>query len=138
MCCHAVLDPVLGKSTVKRGKAVIMKIGDAEVEVDPKFRLYLQTKLSNPHYKPEIAAQTTLMNFCVTEKGLEDQLLAQVVDHERPDLQVGSLPDGALLGGSISTLFGVHQQHTAFTAKSSHGACSEQMVGHFMANSCTP
>jgi hypothetical protein len=38
----AVLDPVLGKSTVKRGKAVIMKIGDAEVEVDPKFRLYLQ------------------------------------------------------------------------------------------------
>jgi hypothetical protein len=33
---------VLGKSTVKRGKAVIMKIGDAEVEVDPKFRLYLQ------------------------------------------------------------------------------------------------
>lgn len=41
-CRPAVLDPVLGKSTVKRGKAVIMKIGDAEVEVDPKFRLYLQ------------------------------------------------------------------------------------------------
>lgn len=31
--------------------------------------------------------QTTLVNFCVTEKGLEDQLLAQVVEHERPDLQ---------------------------------------------------
>jgi formate hydrogenlyase subunit 6/NADH:ubiquinone oxidoreductase subunit I len=41
-CDPAVLDPVIGKSTVKRGKAVIMKIGDAEVEVDPKFRLYLQ------------------------------------------------------------------------------------------------
>ncbi len=63
------------------------QIGDAEVEYDPNFRLYLQTKLSNPHYKPEIAAQTTLVNFCVTEKGLEDQLLALVVDHERPDLQ---------------------------------------------------
>ncbi|KAF5834390.1 hypothetical protein DUNSADRAFT_8976 [Dunaliella salina] len=58
-----------------------------QVEYDNKFRLYLQTKLSNPHYKPEIAAQTTLVNFCVTEKGLEDQLLALVVDHERPDLQ---------------------------------------------------
>ena len=34
-----------------------------------------------------MAAQTTLVNFCVTEKGLEDQLLALVVDHERPDLQ---------------------------------------------------
>lgn len=64
-----------------------MIIGDNEVEYDSNFRLYLQTKLSNPHYKPEIAAQTTLLNFCVTEKGLEDQLLALVVDHERPDLQ---------------------------------------------------
>lgn len=64
-----------------------MMIGDTEVEYDSNFRLYLQTKLSNPHYKPEIAAQTTLLNFCVTEKGLEDQLLALVVDHERPDLQ---------------------------------------------------
>jgi len=39
-----------------------------QVEYDSRFRLYLQTKLSNPHYKPEIAAQTTLVNFCVTEK----------------------------------------------------------------------
>jgi dynein heavy chain len=57
------------------------------VEYNPRFRLYLQTKLANPHYKPEINAQTSLVNFCVTEKGLEDQLLASVVDHERPDLQ---------------------------------------------------
>ena len=28
---------------------------------DPKFQLYLQTKLSNPHYKPEIFAQCTLI-----------------------------------------------------------------------------
>ena len=50
-------------------------------------RLYLATKIANPHYRPEIAAQTTLVNFCVTEEGMEEQLLACVVDHERPDLQ---------------------------------------------------
>ncbi len=38
--------------------------------------MYLQTKLANPHFKPEVAAQTTLVNFCVTEVGLEEQLLA--------------------------------------------------------------
>jgi len=83
----AVMDPVVGKMTIRRGRNVVIKIGDNEVEYNPEFRLYLQTKLANPHYKPEIAAQTTLVNFCVTEKGLEDQLLALVVDHERQDLQ---------------------------------------------------
>lgn len=37
-----------------------------------------QTKLPNPHYKPEVAAQCTLVNFIATEKGLEDQLLSKV------------------------------------------------------------
>lgn len=50
-------------------------------------RLYLHTKLANPHYRPEVAAQTTLVNFCVTETGLEEQLLAAVVVHEQPVLQ---------------------------------------------------
>lgn len=47
----------------------------------------MQTKLANPHYKPEMQAQTTLINFTVTRDGLEDQLLAEVVKAERPDLE---------------------------------------------------
>eukprot|EP00741_Cyanophora_paradoxa_P005992 tig00000955_g5810.t1 len=83
----AVLEPVLSRSTIKKGRQVYIKLGDKEVEYDPNFRLYLQTKLPNPHYKPEIAAQCTLINFTVTEEGLEDQLLAMVVNKERPDLE---------------------------------------------------
>lgn len=58
-----------------------------QVEYNKNFRLFLHTKLSNPHYPPEIQAETTLINFTVTEKGLEDQLLALVVNKERPDLE---------------------------------------------------
>lgn len=43
--------------------------------------------MTNPHYKPEFQAQTTLINFTVTKSGLEDQLLAEVVKVERPDLE---------------------------------------------------
>lgn len=64
-----------------------IKIGDKEVEYNSNFRLILQTKLANPHYKPEMQAQTTLINFTVTRDGLEDQLLAEVVKAERPDLE---------------------------------------------------
>ena len=83
----AVLEPVLMRAVTKRGRSMVMKLGDKEVEFDPKFKLYLQTKLSNPHYKPEIAAQTTLINFMITVDGLQEQLLALVVNKERPDLE---------------------------------------------------
>lgn len=64
-----------------------IKVGDKECFFHPGFRLILHTKLASPHYKPEIQAQTTLINFTVTRDGLEDQLLAQVVNQERPDLE---------------------------------------------------
>ena len=56
------------------------------MEFHPDFRLYLHTKLSNPHYPPEIQAETTLINFTVTKAGLEDQMLVLVVGKERRDL----------------------------------------------------
>ncbi|KAM4823531.1 dynein axonemal heavy chain 17 [Urocitellus parryii] len=80
-----VLDPLLGRNTIKKGKFI--KIGDKEVEYHPNFRLILHTKYFNPHYKPEMQAQCTLINFLVTRDGLEDQLLAAVVAKERPDLE---------------------------------------------------
>eukprot|EP00903_Cladosiphon_okamuranus_P006208 g6103.t2 len=81
------LDPVLARAIYKKGRSLFLKLGGEEVEYDPGFQLYIQTKLSNPHYKPEIAAQCTLINFIATEKGLEDQLLAKVVGVERPELE---------------------------------------------------
>ena len=80
-----VLDPLLGRNTIKKGKFI--KIGDKEVDYHPNFRLILHTKLANPHYQPEMQAQCTLINFTVTRDGLEDQLLADVVRAERPDLE---------------------------------------------------
>lgn len=83
----AVLNPIITRSTFKKGRSLYVKLGDKDVEYNPKFRLVLHTKLSNPHYPPEIQAETTLINFTVTETGLEDQLLALTVNKERPDLE---------------------------------------------------
>jgi len=83
----AVLDPLLSRQFIKRGRTLMVKLGSEEVEVASSFKLYLQTKLINPHYKPETAAQCTIVNFIVTELGLEDQLLAMVVRVEKPELE---------------------------------------------------
>ena len=83
---EAVLNPVIQRATIKRGTRYFIKVGDKECDFHPNFRLFLHTKLSNPHYPPEIQAETTLINFTVTMAGLEDQLLNLVVEKERPDL----------------------------------------------------
>jgi len=83
---EAVLQPVICRNTIKRGGVKVMKLGDKEIPYSPKFKLFLQTKLSNPHYPPEVQAECTIINFTVTEQGLEEQLLFLVVRLERPDL----------------------------------------------------
>jgi len=82
----AVIQPVYSRAVIKKGRTRYIKMGDKELTLHANFNLFLHTKLSNPHYPPEIQAECTLINFTVTESGLEDQLLALVVKKERPDL----------------------------------------------------
>ncbi|XP_072930463.1 dynein axonemal heavy chain 6 isoform X2 [Epargyreus clarus] len=84
---EATLSPVLLKQTFLQAGRLLIHLGDSDIEYDTNFRLYLTTKLANPHYLPEICIQVTLVNFTVTLSGLEDQLLADVVRLERPDLE---------------------------------------------------
>lgn len=94
----ASLGPVLSRSIFKRGRSLYLKLGEEEIEYDAAFQLYLQTNLSNPHFRPEVAAQCTIINFIATEGGLEEQLLAKVVELERKDLEdrLSSLAQAAI------------------------------------------
>eukprot|EP00762_Andalucia_godoyi_P001076 ANDGO_01965.mRNA.1 Dynein-1-beta heavy chain len=81
------LEPLLMKQVFKQGQRLLIRLGDSDVDYDPNFRFYMTTKLQNPHYLPEVCIKVTLINFTVTRKGLEDQLLAEAVRKERPDLE---------------------------------------------------
>jgi dynein heavy chain, axonemal len=83
----AALEPVLLKQTFKSAGVLMVKLGDSSVEWSPHFRLYMTTKLRNPHYSPELCTKVALLNFMTTPEGLQDQLLGIVVAQERPDLE---------------------------------------------------
>ncbi|KOB72814.1 Dynein heavy chain 6, axonemal, partial [Operophtera brumata] len=76
---------------------LLIHLGDSDIEYDSNFRLYLTTKLANPHYLPEICIQVTLVNFTVTLSGLEDQLLAPDLEILRSELIVRINTDKATL-----------------------------------------
>lgn len=69
------LPPVPGR----QGNRTLIRIGDSDVDYSDSFKMYLTTKMPNPHYLPEVCIKVNVINFTVTMDGLEDQLLGQVL-----------------------------------------------------------
>ena len=82
------ISPVLAKPDWKvLRKCPVVKMGDQEIEYHKDFRLYMTTKMPNPHYTPAICIKVLVINFTVTTAGLQEQLLGDVVRNERPELE---------------------------------------------------
>ncbi len=82
------LDSVLTKAIYKEEGVEKINFGDRPIMYDRNFRLFITTKLPNPHFLPEICIKLTVINFTVTFEGLEEQLLVDVVINEAPEVEV--------------------------------------------------
>jgi len=50
-------------------------MGEKVITYNETFKFFLTTTLPNPHYSPETSVKVTILNFAITPKGLEEQML---------------------------------------------------------------
>jgi dynein heavy chain len=81
-----VIDPILEKQFVKSGRSLSIKINDQDMSYDEAFTFFMTTKLPNPSFPPELFAKCLVIDFTVTQQGLEQQLLSQVISKEKAEL----------------------------------------------------
>ena len=83
----AALEPVLQQQRFRQGGAEMLKLGDSVIPYNDAFRFFITTKLPNPHYPPEMCVKVSLLNFTITPKGLQDQMLGVFVVTELPEME---------------------------------------------------
>ncbi|PNI91683.1 DNAH3 isoform 2 [Pan troglodytes] len=83
----ASIEPILLKATFKQQGVEYMRLGENIIEYSRDFKLYITTRLRNPHYLPEVAVKVCLLNFMITPLGLQDQLLGIMAAKEKPELE---------------------------------------------------
>ncbi|CAG9316033.1 unnamed protein product [Blepharisma stoltei] len=81
------LDPLLEKQIIVKNKKKYVTLSGQSIEWDDEFKLFMTSRLGNPHFSPELAAKTTIIDFTVTISGLEQQLLGRVLSKEQRSLE---------------------------------------------------
>lgn len=81
------LDNILQKAIFDNNGLPTIHFGGKDIPYDDHFKLFMTSKLPNPHYLPEICIKMTIINFTVTFEGLEEQMLVDVVIHEKPSVE---------------------------------------------------
>merc|ERR1719506_1425704 len=76
-----MLDPLLDKAIIKKGKNFYINISDQNMDYNNKFYLFMTSRLPNPHFSPELSARCTVIDFTVTNNQKSLQLLdAQLLE----------------------------------------------------------
>ena len=80
----SVYTPIIAQQTFTDDSGLLkMHFNGNDREYGETFKMYFTTKLANPHYPPEYYIKLNIINFTVTQSGLEEQLLNEVFKCER-------------------------------------------------------
>lgn len=82
-----ILYPLLRKDLISQGPRFVVQIGDKTIDYNENFRLFLTTRNPKPEIPPDAASIISQVNFTTTRAGLTAQLLANTIQHEKPEIE---------------------------------------------------
>ncbi|XP_037123246.1 cytoplasmic dynein 2 heavy chain 1 isoform X1 [Syngnathus acus] len=82
-----VLYPLLRRDLIAQGPRYVVQIGEKVIDYNEDFRLFLATRNPAPFIPPDAVSVVTEVNFTTTKAGLQGQLLALTIQHEKPELE---------------------------------------------------
>jgi dynein heavy chain len=85
---EAVLEPLFLKQTYKDASdRTLVRIAGHEYEYSEYFSMIVTTAESKPQFGADVFIRMNVINFSVTRKGLEEQLMSFAVRVEKPTLE---------------------------------------------------
>lgn len=79
--------PILKYDIEQDGSRSMIRIGDKLIEYNKDFHLYLSTRNTSIKLTSNTQALVSLINYSVTESGLESKLLSLLINQEKPELE---------------------------------------------------
>ncbi|XP_076392739.1 dynein axonemal heavy chain 7 isoform X1 [Megachile rotundata] len=81
------LYPFLSKETYSKEEFLYLNTDYDSIKYSTDFRLYITTRLLNPQFSCEIFSKLTVIDFSISNEGLQDRLLDFIMSKENPELQ---------------------------------------------------
>ncbi|KAL8445804.1 hypothetical protein Emed_005360 [Eimeria media] len=81
------MDALIAAAKVRPGSRAMVRIGDRTVPWNPHFWMVLATKSAASEVTPELRGALSIISFRITPLTLEEQLLSQIILHEKPWLE---------------------------------------------------
>lgn len=70
-----MLDPVMEKQFIIKGKKMSVNVSDKVMDFDPKFMMYFITRLPNPSFSPELQAKVRLSGILAALGIVENDII---------------------------------------------------------------
>lgn len=84
---NPIMDSILRYEIQRNGGRLLIKIGDHMIDFDPHFELFLHTADSAITLSPFISSRVTIVNFSITSRNLENQVLNLALRVTKPDIE---------------------------------------------------